>query len=288
MRRSWLKLSSLLALFAGMFEVATAKLSFGFTSQPTIVSQPAVSTPLRRTPPTASTSRQILSRQAIALEFHVPSFNPLNGRLSRTLTRTFNSLLPVPPVEIDLPKSRGIDDAALFRGDSKSLVAKAVGSAEGTRQPNGGTNPAYYGHIDPGNAAWNVGTFSYQHCSTCSPQEADRRQLRRLRWQFQQIRQQAQRQGLQLSLEEQLNAIDLANQSPIAALASGGFIDRLRWTRQQGWQGSEAVLQARVFSYQNPYTQLWDAPGLGNTESGIRRDQSRRQAAIAAAIQAHR
>jgi hypothetical protein len=281
MKRSWLQLSSLLALVAGMFEVATAQLSFGLTSQPAIVAQPALAS--SQTPPPASTSRQ-----EIALEFHLPRFNTLNSGLSGALNRTLTSLLPAARVEIDLPESSGIDAAALFRGNSQSLVAKAVGSAEGTRRPNGGTNPAYYGHLDPGNAAWNVGTFSYQHCPTCSPQEADRRQLRRLRWQFQQIRQQAQRQGLQLTLEEQLNAIDLANQSPIAALASGGFIDRLRWARQQGWRGSDAVLQARVFSYQNPYTQLWDAPGLGNTESGIRRDQARRQAAIAAAIESHR
>ncbi|HEY9699611.1 MAG TPA: hypothetical protein V6D10_20290, partial [Trichocoleus sp.] len=39
---------------------------------------------------------------------------------------------------------------SLFAGDSNSLVAKAVGAAEGTRTPDGNRNPAYYGHVDPG------------------------------------------------------------------------------------------------------------------------------------------
>ncbi|NJR66804.1 MAG: hypothetical protein HC772_18210 [Leptolyngbyaceae cyanobacterium CRU_2_3] len=46
----------------------------------------------------------------------------------------------------------------LFQGNSESLVARAVGSAEGTRTPEGDRNPAYYGHVDPGNKVWNLGT----------------------------------------------------------------------------------------------------------------------------------
>jgi hypothetical protein len=182
----------------------------------------------------------------------------------------------------------GLATTDLFGNNSDSLVAKAVGSAEGTRQPNGGTNRAYYGHVDPGNAVWNLGTFSYQHCRQCTPEEADRRQLSRLNRQFSQIQTYAQaRYNMKLNLEEQLNAIDLANQAPLAALASGGFIDRLYQAKQQGLNGSDAILQARVYSYKNPVTNFWEAPGLGNTKRGITRDQARRQDAIARAIQTH-
>jgi hypothetical protein len=189
---------------------------------------------------------------------------------------------------LSLPEQAGQTPNYLFRQNSRSLVAKAVGSAEGTRRPDGGTNQAYYGHVDPGNAVWNVGTFSYQHCGKCAPEEADRRQLNRLARQFERIQTYAQRQyGMRLNLEEQLNAIDLANQAPLAALASGGFVDRLQQAKANGMKGSDAILQARVYSYKNPVTNMWEAPGLGNTLARITHDQARRQEAIARAIQLH-
>ncbi|MBE9008763.1 hypothetical protein IQ250_00860 [Pseudanabaenaceae cyanobacterium LEGE 13415] len=174
----------------------------------------------------------------------------------------------------------------LFDGGSDSLVAKAVGSAEGTRTPDGGRTWAYYGHTDPGNGVWNMGSFSYQH-GAGSPDEADRRQLTRLRGQYEVIAQSARSVGLRLGLEEQLNGIDLANQAPLAALEQGGYIDRLREAYAQGLRGSEAVLQARTYSYINPRTNQWDAPGLGNNFDSISRDQARRQTAIYDAIQSH-
>jgi hypothetical protein len=206
--------------------------------------------------------------------------------VSQTVQTTFWPEAPTDKAWTPLPVKAGWDDAALFQAQSDSLVAKAVGSAEGTRRPDGGQNPAYRGHVDPGNAVWNVGTFSYQHCGNCAPAEADRRQLTRLARQFAQIQTQARdRYGVKLSLEEQLNAIDLANQAPLAALAQGGFVDRLHEAKQQGLTGSDAILQARVYAYKNPQTGRWEAPGLGNTKSRITQDQARRQAAIAAAIQ---
>jgi hypothetical protein len=175
---------------------------------------------------------------------------------------------------------------SMFRGGSNSLVAKAVGSAEGTRTPDGGKTWAYYGHTDPGNGHWNLGSFSYQHGAS-SPEDADERQLARLQRQFSLITQIAETNGLQLNLEEKLNAIDLANQAPLAALDQGGYVDRLRQAYAEGLQGSAAVLRARTFSFFNPQTNRWEAPGLGNTESSIRRDQRRRQAAIYEALQLH-
>ncbi|NEQ45219.1 MAG: hypothetical protein F6K00_17325 [Leptolyngbya sp. SIOISBB] len=174
---------------------------------------------------------------------------------------------------------------SLFEGGTDSLVARAVGSAEGTRTPEGHRNPAYYGHTDPGNGVWNLGTFSYQH-GAASPEEADDKQLRRLQTQTEKLRQIALHQGLQLSQEELLNGIDLANQAPLAALDRGGYIDWLKESRTLGMQGAEAIVWARTRSFIDPDTQRWNAPGLGNNVYSISHDQERRAKAIARAIAA--
>ena len=174
-------------------------------------------------------------------------------------------------------------DPAIFQGGPNSLVARAVGSAEGTRRPDGAKNPAYYGHRDPGNAKWNLGSFSYQHAAR-SPEDADSRQLNRLATQDKMLQQRAQSQGLNLTLQERLNGLDLANQAPLAALDRGGYIDRLKESRDRGLRGTDAILQARVNSYREPNTNLWDAPGLGNNEPDIRHDQARRMDAVEAAM----
>ena len=66
-------------------------------------------------------------------------------------------------------------DDWIFEDGSNSLVARTVGSAEGTRQSDGEHTQAYYGHVDPGNGVWNLGTFSYQHGAE-SPAAADEKQ----------------------------------------------------------------------------------------------------------------
>lgn len=177
----------------------------------------------------------------------------------------------------------------LFAGGSSSLVARTVGHAEGTRSVDGGKTRAYRGHTDPGNGVWNLGSFSFQHCQEaayqCStPEEADVYQLRRLQQQSQSILYQASQAGLQLTTAEHLNGIDLANQAPLAALGSPGYVALLQDAQTRGLQGEEAVLWARLYSYWNPQTQSWDAPGLGNTSYRIRADQYRRMSAIAAAL----
>jgi hypothetical protein len=171
----------------------------------------------------------------------------------------------------------------LFEGNSDSLVAWAVGSAEGTRTPNGAINPAYFGHTDPGNRVWNMGTFSYQHGAK-TPEEADQKQLARLQNQGEVLRQRALNHGMNLTLEETLNGLDLANQSPLAAIGRVGYIERLAEAKANGYEGAEAILVARTRSYINPNTGRWNAPGLGNTEPSIRRDQQRRANAVAQAL----
>lgn len=177
--------------------------------------------------------------------------------------------------------------AALFVGDSNSLAAIAIGAAEGTRTPEGGKTWAFKGHTDPGNGVWNLGTFSWQHGAS-SPEEADRKQLARLQRQAAVLNRQALALGVPWGLEEQLNALDLANQSPSAALNRGGFMERMKQAHDDGLSGTEAILWARTWSYRHPSGTRWNAPGLGNTHHGIRTDQKRRMDEIGQAIAAQR
>ena len=172
---------------------------------------------------------------------------------------------------------------ALFHGGSNSLVARAVGSAEGTRTPDGGHTSAYYGHVDPGNHKWNLGSFSYQHGAR-SPAEADVKQLKRLYNQALELRQQASQHQVSLSLAEELNGIDLANQAPLAAL-DRGYIDWLAMAKQQSMDERDRILWARTRAFLDPNSGRWDAPGLGNTLESIRWDQARRQQVVQQAIE---
>lgn len=171
---------------------------------------------------------------------------------------------------------------SLFSGGSDSLVARTVGSAEGTRSPTGDRTSAYNGHTDPGNGAHNLGTFSYQHGAS-SPEEADERQLKRLRQQAETLQKKAKDLGLELTQAELLNGIDLANQAPQAALDRGGYVERLKEAKEMGRSGDDAILWARTRSFIDPDTQQWNAPGLGNNVVSIEHDQQRRMKAIAAA-----
>ncbi|NEQ98158.1 MAG: hypothetical protein F6K30_15810 [Cyanothece sp. SIO2G6] len=196
------------------------------------------------------------------------------------------------PMSVPAPVSAPIASEALtpslanlFVGDTQSLVAIAIGCAEGTRTPNGDKTWAFQGHTDPGNGVWNLGTFSWQHGAD-SPEEADQKQLARLRKQAVTLNQQAIAFGVPWGLTEQLNALDLANQSPSAALNPGGYLERLKQAHDDGLRGEEAILWARTWSYRHPSGTRWNAPGLGNTHHGIRTDQKRRMDAINQAIAA--
>ena len=227
------------------------------TSEPSTPTSPIASDLLQ-------TVKAASAQKPVELEF-----DPSKGRAAQ----------PAPPKAIASPVSLEPGLGSLFAGDSDSLVAKAVGSAEGTRTSDGDRNPAYYGHIDPGNKAWNLGSFSYQH-GAASPEEADRKQLKRLQAQAAMLQETAIADGVNLTLEEILNGIDLANQAPKAALDRQGYIDWLAKAHAIGKTGEDAILWARAQSYFDPATQRWNAPGLGNTEASITHDQARRMAAI--------
>jgi hypothetical protein len=232
--------------------------------------------------PPAPKLDQTPSRQPLGLNFDPTPSSHANSPLpfDATPPTEGNSLSPTPNAWT-WADSSPIDP--LFVGGSNSLVARAVGHAEGTRTTNGDKTWAYYGHIDPGNGVWNLGTFSYQHGAR-SPEEADTKQLQRLYTQAQELQAQAQKQNMTLDQTELLNALDLANQAPLAAL-DRGYIDRLHQAKAMGLSGSEAVLWARVRSFIDPDTGLWNAPGLGNSLHSITDDQQRRMLAIAQVLQ---
>jgi hypothetical protein len=234
---------------------------------------------------------EVSDKSSLGLNFNLtspdpPSSPPLEtAAISPAISPVSPTPQPVPSQPESAAKGSSNQDELekLFVGESDSIVAIAVGSAEGTRSPDGGKNPAYQGHTDPGNGVWNLGSFSYQHGAS-SPEEADVKQLARLRTQAKTIFDKAASQGLNLTLEEKLNGIDLANQAPKAALDEFGYIDRLAEAYARGLTGSDAILWARVQSFIDPRTQTWDAPGLGNSEDRITRDQERRMIAITKAI----
>lgn len=173
-----------------------------------------------------------------------------------------------------------IDSA--FEGGSQSLIARAVGTSEGNRTPDGGFNSSYKGHTDPGNGVANIGSFSYQvhQGGASTPEEADALWLNRLKQQMPNYAQKVQAAGLDPNDGRLLaNFTDLYTQAPAAAVGQGGFLDRLGEIKAAG--GSyEAILQARLNSYRNPSSGALDAPGFGNSLERLTADQQRRMQAL--------
>ena len=149
----------------------------------------------------------------------------------------------------------------------------AIGTAEGTRDRNCEPTAAYSGHIDPGNGAANVGSFSYQH-GAASPEEADQKQLARLRQAEAALQVQSQSKfGRPLSKPALGAALDLWNQSP---QAGESFVDNL----PSATPSTHQIIAARTGSYVDPTTGKLDAPGLGNRSAQVAADQTRRTEAV--------
>ncbi|MEO1403413.1 MAG: hypothetical protein AAFV72_19490 [Cyanobacteria bacterium J06635_1] len=228
--------------------------------------------------------------KAIALSFE---FESSGATAQATAPAPSVELSFTPPAPSNLPKSTPPGPsstepesqsgphhalAELFAAGADSLVAIAVGNAEGTRTPTGGYTAAYYGHVDPGNGVWNLGSFSYQH-GAASPQAADVKQLRRLQAQATELRRQARVRQIKMSVEAEINGIDLANQAPLAAL-DRGYIDWLHQAQQLPLNEADQIIWARTRAFIDPDTGQWNAPGLGNTFESVKRDQTRRYQAI--------
>ena len=147
------------------------------------------------------------------------------------------------------------------------LRACTIGVAEGTRDSNCKPTRYYIGHTDPGNGADNLGRFSYQHGAR-SPEEADRKQLKRLR--IAEIELQAAataKFGRPLSKIAIATGLDLWNQSPEAATDFVQHLPTANPTEKQ-------IVKARSQSYVDLETGQLDAPSLGNSHKQVEADQA--------------
>lgn len=212
----------------------------------------------------------------------------------------------VPAAPTPTPTAAGRLDLQRFTDPalgSHAAAAIVIGSAEGTRRADGGFTPAYGGHADPGNAAHNRGSFSYQHAAS-SPADADRRQLQTLQGRLPAYEAAARRAGLDPADARLASAyLDLYNQSPSAAarflnqlgtlrgqpldvahltqLRVDSFVDRSSGERFRlaggGQAGSGFVNIARQ--------QLGHTPTEAQVQAVIRADQQRRMTAVESALQ---
>lgn len=173
----------------------------------------------------------------------------------------------LPPAK---PAGRGLNVGRTANSELSDLdLVCSIGAAEGTRDSECRPTPAYSGHTDPGNGAHNQGSFSYQHGAT-SPEEADNRQLARLRLAEKGLQAKAQAKfGKPLSRPAISAALDLWNQSPAAG---EDFVNHL----PSATPSSSQIIEARDLSYVDPATGRLDAPGLGNDPGKVRADQARR------------
>lgn len=165
-----------------------------------------------------------------------------------------------------------------------SLAARVVGSAEGTRTPEGGKTSTYEGHTDPGNGVHNRGSFSYQFGNeeNLSPEESSKRQWAKIVGHMKVVQEQAAQFGITLTPWEIANAIDVANQAPLCITEKGGYVERLIEARKKNL-GDEykTVLYARIWAFWDDSKGGFDAGGLRayddiSKEESVRRDQDRR------------
>ena len=272
-------------------------------SQPTVDSLDGVAYVAAST----GVAKSYAGHPAIAADGIDPSGIDQKSSSSSVLTAPGDSVAMAPSTSPGPKSSTDPIPAQWWDEGSDSPIAVAIGNAEGTRQPDGTKNSAYYWHQDPGNGADNFGTFSYQHfpfertsavraeasvtakrevaAAQSLPEIADQEQMQRLRGFYRQLQHQAQEHGLVLTPLEILNGLDLINQSEAAGLSEGGYIDRLVKMRSLEDDVEEQIKEARSWSYWHPERQAWDAPGLGNGYQNVRRDQDRRFEAVKRAME---
>jgi hypothetical protein len=157
-------------------------------------------------------------------------------------------------------------------GQADAPGAIAIGMAEGTRMIDGIRTSAWYGHIDPGNSNYNVGTFSSQN-TTLSPDLADDQELKRIRGELSIFIQEQP----SLSPLEYLSAADLSIQARGAFPAFG---QHLKTVRARNLKPVATIVEARVRSFYNPLNGQLEAAGFDNDETALRSDQLRRTRAL--------
>lgn len=171
----------------------------------------------------------------------------------------------------------------LFSGNSDSYIARAIGMAEGNRTADGGYTWAAEGHEDPGNGAWNVGSFSAQGSLNRGTIEASDRAVieEMLKPLVSEFYQEAQSAGVQVTPKLLLNYLDAHNQSPLAARsASSGttFLNGLEMVRGRE-NDDDAIMALRTAMYHSG--NQYSIAGLT-----VPQDQGRRMDELNHALQA--
>lgn len=152
---------------------------------------------------------------------------------------------------------------------SEKALKCIVGHAEGTRDAACSPTSAYFGHQDPGNGVWNLGTFSYQH-GAATPEEADAQWLPGLLSFQDRLQQQAiAKFGTPLSAAATAGGVDLWTQAPEAGEDYLQFLTTPDPSPQE-------IINARVESFFDPHSQRLDAPGFNNSLPLLTQDQTRR------------
>jgi len=89
---------------------------------------------------------------------------------------------------------------------------------------------------------------------------------------------------IQLTVEEQLNAIDLVSQTIAIPQALNTYLNHLQQAHAMGLRGSDAIVWTRTRSYLDLNPNAWNAPDLGNAIEQITLAQEVRVRAIALSI----
>lgn len=161
-----------------------------------------------------------------------------------------------------------------------STLAVAIGFAEGNRTLGGGFTRNYYGHVDPANRRWNIGTFSYQSYSgpAPKPKDGDLAVLKRMRTEALPVYEKAV-EGTDISWETHglltASFFDLWIQSPAAATAEGGFAEKIKYL---GRATPSQIVRARADAFYDPKSKQFK--GFGGDIAAAVRDQQRRTDAL--------
>ena len=150
----------------------------------------------------------------------------------------------------------------------------AIGINEGTRTADGRYTKAYYGHTDPGNKKWNVGTVSGQQGG--SPESTDRHWAGILSGTGSRVEPVLRQMGFEPGTvgfnRLMFNVLDLKVQAPAAL---GSFLQALPKIKAAGLT-IESIAKARADAFFIPGTSQLDAPGFGNSYQRLFSDQRSR------------
>ena len=151
-------------------------------NQPQPTKQPTTKQPTTTTPTEKKTPSPTKPQTPIKTETPVEKKPTTPVKINPPVNTTPKQTVQSGNLEI---KEIDLDEFLSPKKGSDAGYAILIGNAEGNRKPNGDKKPSYYGHRDPGDGKWNIGSFSYSNDrggaqKAASPEDADRIQLGRL------------------------------------------------------------------------------------------------------------